>query len=137
VRDIDGEATTVTGSEPDEGPARPPRPALIELSGALLIVAGALGLFGALLDPSRPAGLELLALLTIALNIIQIVVGVLVRYGRFWLLDVNYVAILGFLDLSGAGASSLALLLGLIELGVVAVLFMYRSWFDGRWAPRA
>jgi hypothetical protein len=42
--------------------------------------------------------------------------------------------VLGFLDLAGAASSTLALLLGLVELGVLAVLFAYRSWFDGRWA---
>jgi hypothetical protein len=125
----------VTVVEPDEARQRPPRPALIELVAALLIVAGILGLISLFApDPRRPEGLEGLAALAIALNILQIVVGVLVRMGRLWIVDVNYVAVLGFLDLAGAGGSSLALLLGLIELGSLAVLFAYRSWFDGRWA---
>ena len=52
-------------------------------------------------------------------------------------LAVNYVAVLGFLDLAGAGGSPLAALLGIIELGVLAVLFAYRWWFDGRWRRRS
>lgn len=125
----------VTAGEQDEPRRRPNRPALIELAAALLIVAGILGLISLFApDPRRPEGLEGLALLTIALNIVQIVVGVLVRMGRLWIVDVNYVAVLGFLDLAGASGSSLALLLGLIEVGTLAVLFAYRSWFDGRWA---
>jgi hypothetical protein len=123
---------TTDDTEPRQ---RPNRPALIELAAAMLIVAGILGLISLFApDPRRPEGLEGLALLTIALNIAQIVVGVLVRMGRLWIVDVNFVAVLGFLDLAGAASSTLALLLGLVELGVLAVLFAYRSWFDGRWA---
>jgi hypothetical protein len=124
----------VTAAEPEAPRQRPRRPALIELAAAMLIVAGILGVISLFApDPRRPEGLEGLAILTIALNLGQIVVGVLVRMGRLWILDVNFVAVLGFLDLAGAGGSSLALLLGLVELGTLAVLFAYRSWFDGRW----
>jgi hypothetical protein len=129
--------SVVTTPEPDEPRQRPNRPALIELAAALLIVAGILGVISLFApDPRRPEGLEGLAVVTIILNLGQIVVGVLVRMGRLWILDVNFVAVLGFLDLAGAGGSSLSLLLGLIELGTLAVLFTYRSWFDGRWADR-
>ena len=125
----------VTAAEQDEPRQRPPRPALIELVSALLIVAGILGVISLFApDPRRPEGLEALAVLAVVLNLGQIVVGILVRMGRLWIVDVNFVAILGFLDLAGAAGSSLALLLGLIELGTLAVLFAYRSWFDGRWA---
>lgn len=125
----------VTAVDPEEPRQRPNRPALIELAAALLIVAGVLGVVSLLApDPRRPEGLEGLALLTIALNLAQMIVGILVRMGRLWIIDVNYVAVLGFLDLAGAAGSSLALLLGLMELGILAALFVYRSWFDGRWA---
>jgi hypothetical protein len=125
----------VTAVEPQEPRARPNRPALIELAAALLIVAGVLGLISLFApDPRRPEGLEGLALLTVALNVVQIVVGILVRMGRLWIVDVNYVAVLGFLDLAGASGSTLALLLGVTEIAILAVLFAYRSWFDGRWA---
>jgi hypothetical protein len=131
----DAEPPVVTAVEGEEPRQRPSRPVLIELAAALLIVAGILGVISLFApDPRRPEGLEGLALLTIGLNVVQIVVGILVRAGRLWIVDVNYVAVLGFLDLAGAAGSSLALLLGLVELGTLAVLFAYRSWFDGRWA---
>jgi hypothetical protein len=130
--------SVVTAEEHDEPRRRPNRPALIELASALLIVAGVLGIISLFApDPRRPEGLEGLALLAIALNVAQVVVGLLIRAGRLWIVDVNYVAVLGFLDLSGASGSSLALLLGTIEIGILAVLFAYRSWFDGRWAKPA
>ena len=56
--------------------------------------------------------------------------GVLVRLGRLWLVAVNYAAVLGFLDLLGAGASPLALMLGLADVLVVVILFRYKPWFD-------
>lgn len=125
----------VTAEEPQEPRRRPNRPALIELAAALLIMAGLLGILSLIVpDPTKPEGLEGLTILTIALNVAQVIVGLLVRAGRLWIIAVNYVAVLGFLDLAGAAGSSLALLLGLIELGILGVLFAYRSWFDGRWA---
>jgi len=134
----DEERPVDTAEERSEVPVRPNRPALIELAAALLIVAGLLGIAGLFApDPSRPEGLEWLAVLTVILNIAQIVVGVLVRAGRLWIVAVNYVAILGFLDLAGSGGSALALMLGLTELGILAVLFAYRWWFDGRWVERS
>ena len=79
---------------------------------------------------SLPPGVEPILALTVALAIGSIVVGVLVRLGRFWLVAVNYAAVLGFLDLLGAGASPLALMLGLTDVLVVVLLFRYKSWFD-------
>ncbi len=132
----DGAADDATRDE--VAPVRPRRPAAIELAAALLIVAGLLGIVGLLApDPARPEGLEWLAVLTLVLNVAQVVVGLLVRAGRFWVLAVNYVAVLGFLDLAGATGSPLALMLGVTELVVLAVLFTYRWWFDGRWAKSA
>jgi hypothetical protein len=128
-------AADPTGEHSAERPIRPRRPALIELSAALLIVAGLLGIVGLFApDPSKPEGLEWAAVITAILNVAQIVVGLLIGAGRLWIIDVNYVAVLGFLDLVGAAGSPLAFTLGLIELGVLAVLFAYRPWFDGRWA---
>src|SRR5712691_6926769 len=126
ARRIDGD------EELADAPVRANRPAAIELAAALLIVAGLLGIVGLLVpDPDRPAGLEWLAALTVALNVAQIVVGVLVRAGRLWIVAVNYVAVLGFLDLAGAAGSPLGLMLGVTELGILAALFVYRWWFDG------
>ena len=109
----------------------PSRPAAIELAAALLIVGGAIGVFGALSAVSSlPAGVEPFVVLTVALDIGSIIVGLLVRLGRSWILAVNYVAVLGFLDLLGAGASPLQLTLGLADILVVVTLFVHKPWFD-------
>ena len=122
------------GPEPtiDEAEAAAPaRPAAVELAAALLIVGGAISLLSAVSNLSRlPPGIELIVGLTVALAIGSIVVGVLVRLGRLWLVAVNYAAVLGFLDLLGAGASPLALMLGLADVLVVVILFRYKPWFD-------
>jgi hypothetical protein len=55
---------------------------------------------------------------------------VLVRIGRAWLLALNYAAVLGFLDLLGAGASQFSLMLGLAEIVVVGILLARKPWFD-------
>jgi hypothetical protein len=57
-------------------------------------------------------------------------VGLLVRLGRAWIVAVNYAVVLGFLDLMGASASSLALMLGLADIVVVVILFLNKPWFD-------
>ena len=120
-------------SEQLEGPVRPGRPAAIELAAALLIVGGVLGIFGVLTTgASQPAGLEALTVLTVVLNVAQIAVGAFIRGGRFWIVAVNFVAVLGFLDLTASGGSPLALMLGLSELAVFVVLLVHRPWFDRR-----
>jgi hypothetical protein len=109
----------------------PSRPGAIELAAALLIVGGVIGLFGALSAASSiPAGVEPFLVLTVALDIGSVIVGLLVRLGRSWILAVNYVAVLGFLDLLGAGASPLQLTLGLADILVVVILFVHKPWFD-------
>lgn len=118
-------------TEDDAGPPLPSRPGAIELAAALLIVGGVIGVFGALSSASSlPAGVAPFLALTVALAIGSIVVGLLVRLGRFWILAVNYVAVLGFIDLLGAGASPLALTLGLADILVVIILFVHKPWFD-------
>lgn len=114
----------------DEPPA-PRRPAAIELAAAILIVGGIIGVLVAFSTAATlPPGTEPFLILTLALDIGSIVVGVLVRFGRFWILALNYVAVLGFLDLVGAGTSTLALLLGLADIVVVVILFLHKPWFD-------
>ena len=108
---------------------RPARPGVVELAGALLIVSGVLGLVGTIGAASGlPAGTELILVITAALNLGSIAVGFLVRSGRAWLLDANYVAVLGFLDL--VAGSGLALLLGIADVVVVVILLLNKPWFD-------
>jgi hypothetical protein len=110
-----------------------PRPAAIELAAAILIIGGILGLAGAIGGAaSLPAGTGLLLAVTLALDIASIVVGVLIRMGRLWIFAVNYVAIVGFLDLLAAGGSPIALIRGIGEIAVVVILLVYRPWFVRR-----
>ena len=110
-----------------------PRPPAVELAAAILIIGGVLGLAGAIGGAaSLPAGTGLLLAVTVALDIGSIVVGVLIRMGRLWIFDLNYVAIVGFLDLLAAGASPIALIRGIGEVAVVVILLVYRPWFVRR-----
>ena len=122
-----------------EEPAPPPsRPGAIELAAAILIASGIVGvLVAASTAGNLPPGTEPFQLLTVALDVGSIVIGVLVRFGRSWILAVNYVAVLGFLDLVGAGTSSLSLILGLADIVVVVVLFVQKAWFDALRERRA
>jgi hypothetical protein len=109
----------------------PARPAAVELGAALLIVGGVISAVSAVSNiSSLPPGVEPILALTVALALGSIVVGVLVRLGRFWLVAANYAAVLGFIDLLGAGASPLALMLGLADVLVVVILFRDKPWFD-------
>lgn len=120
-----------TVAEDPEPTPRPVRPAAIELAGAILIVSGVLGLVGAFGAASGlPSGAEVIFLVTAALNLGSLAIGILVRFGRAWLLAVNYVAVLGFLDLTGAADSGLALLLGIADIAAVGILLLNKPWFD-------
>jgi hypothetical protein len=116
---------------------RYPRPAAVELAAAILIIGGIIGLIGAIGGMAAlPPGTEAITALTITLDIASIVVGVLVRMGRLWIVDVNYVAVLGFLDILAAAGSNLALLRGLGEIAVVVILILHRPWFVARSGSR-
>ena len=115
----------------DEDRPWPSRPAAVELAAAILIVGGAVGLIGLFLSASSlPPGTEPFVGLTIFLDAGAVVLGLLIRLGRFWILAVNFAAVLGFIDLLGAGASPIALMLGLADILVVVILFVHRPWFD-------
>ena len=121
----------------NDGAAVPARPAPVELAAAILIVSGVLGLVGTIgASNDLPTGTGLIVALTAALNIGSLVIGVLVRTGRAWLVAVNYVAVLGFLDFTGAPAGGLALLLGIADVTVVIILLVQKAWFDAVRAAR-
>jgi hypothetical protein len=118
-------------------PPRPSRPALVELAAAILIVGGIVGLIQvASASDDVPAGAEPFLAGAVALDAGSVALGLLVRTGRAWLLAVNYAAVLGFLDLLGAGASPFSLMLGLADLLVVAILLGTKPWFDAMSAWR-
>lgn len=125
---------TPTGDDPQEpmdAVDLPARPAVIELAAAILIVSGLLGLVGTFGSiAGLPPGTESIVLVTAAINLGSLVIGLLVRFGRAWLIAVNYVAVIGFLDLLAAAGSGLALMLGVADVLVVIILFLNKPWFD-------
>jgi hypothetical protein len=122
---------TEADAEADDAPSRGRRPVAIELAAALLIITGLVQLFGAIGAANTVApGSEGLVALSVALDLGTILAGLLTRSGRLWLLVVNYVAVLGFLDLLRITASPVALMLALVDAFVLYTLFTNRPWFS-------
>jgi hypothetical protein len=113
-------------------PARRPRPVLVELASAILIVGGALNLLISIqvIATLGTEGSEvgLLTLITVALAALSLTLGLLVRYGRAWLVAINVVAVVAFLELTSG--SPVGLLLGGVDTFVVLALFRERPWFE-------
>ncbi len=127
---------------PDEGvipdqsipppPERPPRPVLIELSAAILIVGGVTSILGTIGYQLNGGSTGIIGLLIVGLNLATIVVGFLIRGGRAWILAINVVAISLFLELTGL-PSAYAGFFAVVDLIVLFTLFRYRAWFE--WRP--
>lgn len=107
-------------------PTRPDRPVLVELAAAILIVGGLTSLIGSLAAPG------IVAILLVALNVVMVVLGVLIRRGRAWLIAVNVVAVALFLEIT-ALPSAFAIVFALLDAVVLVALIRYRAWFD--WQP--
>jgi hypothetical protein len=107
-------------------PERPPRPVLVEVAAALLIVGGLTSLLGALAAPG------LAGILFTALNAVMIVLGLLIRRGRAWIVAVNVVAVALFLELT-ALPSGFAIVSIVMDTIVLIALFRHRAWFF--WTP--
>jgi hypothetical protein len=122
-------------------PERPPRPAMVEAAAAILIVVGVAGIAAQVLAivggtavPS--AGAEPILLLQYALIVLTIVIGLLVRAGRSWLLSVNVVAVILFLDLTAVPSGNVfALIFSVLDAIVFVTLIRHRWWFE--WRPPA
>jgi hypothetical protein len=102
----------------------------VELASAIVVVSGVvslLGALGSLLGGATDVPAEL-PLLSWALGLGLVVLGVLVRYGHAWLVAVNVLAILGFIELTSASVPGV--LLGGIDVFVVLALFRERPWFQ-------
>jgi hypothetical protein len=70
-----------------------------------------------------------LAALSIAIGVATVILGLLVRTGRAWLIALNLAAIAGFLEfLSGSAAGWL---FGALDVTVVVLLMVNRPWFAG------
>jgi len=140
-RRFDGAITTA--DEPRDSSAPPPpdrprRPILLEIASAILIVGGMTSLVGscsAVIYPEveAPPTSPLLAVF-LSVNLMTIIVGLLVRAGRAWILCINVVAIALFLELTAlTTGSAVALLFVVLEVVVLFALFRHRWWFE--WQP--
>lgn len=91
---------------------RPPRPLSIEIAAAILIVGGFVAIVGTL-------GASL---------------GLLVRRGQAWIVCINVVAVLLFIELTAVpGGSAIAALLAVLDGFVFVALARNRAWFE--WQP--
>jgi len=114
-----------------EAPRRPSRPALVELASAILVVNGAVSVLASLDVVMRLAeggsAVEPLALVTLGIGIGSVILGLLMRIGRAWLVTLNLIAIAAFLELTSGSIAGL--LFGGLDLFVVVVLLLERPWF--------
>ena len=117
------------------GPVRPPRPVGVELAAALMITTGAWSTFAtveAISILAQRGEQDIgLAVLSLVLGVGTIVLGVLVRTGRAWILAVNVAVVAGFLELSSV--TNQGILFGVIDVVVVLILVRERPWFA--WKP--
>lgn len=119
-----------------DGPGTPaverrPRPFLVELASALLIVGGVVNLLVSsqvlVLLGLQGGGVGAPALATIVLNTVILVLGVLVRFGRAWLVAVNVIAVLAFLEF--LSLTPVGIVFGTIDVLIVLALVRERPWF--------
>lgn len=109
---------------------------LVELASAVLVVGGVLNLIISidvllrLADRGEQIGPY--TAITIGLAIAVLGLGLLIRYGRAWLVAVNAAAVLAFLEL--ISGSVVGLLLGALDVAVVLALVLERPWFE--WSAR-
>lgn len=143
TRRFDGAITT-----PEEAPdstsqpvaRRPPRPLSIEIAAAILIVGGFVAIVGTLgaslgLDPAAadPGARPIVAVI-LALNVLTVIVGLLVRRGQAWIVCINVVAVQLFIELTAVpGGSAIATLLAVLDGFVFVALAGNRAWFE--WQP--
>lgn len=135
---LEGALTTPadSGEIPDQSvppePERPPRPVLIEISGAILIVSAVTAILQTIGYQLSGGETGPIGLLVSALNVLTIMVGLLIRSGRAWVLAINVVAIALFLELTALPAA-FALIFATLDAIVLFALFRHRAWFQ--WQP--
>jgi lysylphosphatidylglycerol synthetase-like protein (DUF2156 family) len=143
-RRFEGAITTAPEDEPQDSslppPAeRPDRPVIIEIAAAILIVGGItaiLGTAGATLSAgSAPRTTPILAL-ELGLDVLMVAIGLLVRAGRAWLVCINVVAVLVFLEFTAVpSGSAIAITLAVVDSIAFIGIARHRAWFD--WRPDA
>lgn len=125
----------------DQAPAPPPRafhprPVLVELAAAILIVGAAINLLismdGVIGFAQSGGDIALPTVIAIAVATLTLALGLGVRAGRIWLLTINVMAVIGFLEL--ISGTSIGLLFGALDVFVVLALVRERPWFE--WSAR-
>jgi hypothetical protein len=139
---FEGAITTPDEDEPPfdssipPAPERPPRPVLIELGSAILIVGSITALLGLgaqqLFAPNLPADAGLGILLVAVIDLATFAVGLLIRAGRWWRVCINVVAIAMFLYLTRF-PNPIAVFYLFLDTIVFFGLMRHRAWFD--WDP--
>ena len=143
-RRFEGAITTPPDDEPLDSsrppaPERPPRPVIIELAAAILIVGGIAEILGAagvaLGAGSVPTAGPILAI-ELGIDLLTVAIGLLVRAGRSWLVCINVVAVLVFLEFTAVpSGSAVAISLAALDAFVFVAIARHRAWFDWRPAP--
>jgi hypothetical protein len=113
---------------------RPRRPWPVELATASVIISGAMSILLSIDAYGRLAqqGADVsLVVPSIAIGIAMLLLGILLRTGRAWLVGVNVLAIAGFLEL--ISGTPVGLVFGALDALAVVVLISYRPWFA--WKP--
>lgn len=138
---FEGAITTPDADEPLDSsvppsPERPPRPVLVELGSAILIVGSITALLGlgaqVLFAPNLPADAGLGVLLFAAVDVATFAIGLLIRAGKWWRLCINFVAIAMFLYLTRF-PNPIAVFYLVLDTVVFFGLMRHRAWFD--WDP--
>jgi hypothetical protein len=118
-------------------PARPRRPFAVEVAAAILVIGSVLSILTsidvAMRFAERGEPIDALALVSVGVGAVLAVLGVLVRYGRAWLVTVNVVAVVAFLELTSGSLAGL--FFGVPDVFVLLALFWERPWFQ--WRPDA
>ncbi|HEX7950720.1 MAG TPA: hypothetical protein VF494_10260 [Candidatus Limnocylindrales bacterium] len=131
-----GRPSRQAGRPPDIRPgSRPPRPVLVELAAAVLVVGALLSIVSSIEVVFRFASegqpTDPFAAITTGVGLGLLVLGLLVRSGRAWLVTVNVVAVVAFLEL--ISSSIVGLLFGGLDVFVLLALVRERPWFE--WRP--
>lgn len=124
----------------EQAPAAPrtfhPRPVLVELASAILVVGAATNLLisvDGLMGMAQSGGdIGVPTLITIAVATVTLALGLAVRFGRAWLVTVNVMAVIGFLEL--LSQTSIGYVFGGLDVFVVLALMRERPWFE--WSAR-
>lgn len=133
---VEGVITSVEEQpDPPTAPAvdRPPRPEMIEVGAAILIVAGITATFGVVISQLANVPVSgLIPAVGLVMQVVAIAAGILVHRGRRWRFCIN-VVVIEVLIYTSAFPNPIALFYVLLYAIVVYALLKHRAWFD--WRP--